>query len=180
MPATLRLFVALYPPAAVAEAMLARAARLDLPKHRTTPAGQVHMTLQFMGDTRAAKLGETIESVERAAAGIGAFTLSPERLLTLPKHGPARLVAAETDAPAPLLEMQRRLAQRLSRVARKNAGDRFLPHVTLLRFAGAGVGGLDVDVKLETAPFQVDRIVLMRSTLTSLGAEHREVGAAAL
>lgn len=176
MPDTMRLFVALYPPAAVAGAMLARLLRMDLPRHRATPADQVHLTLQFIGDTDRSDLASILESVQRSAAGIAPVMLSPLRLVTLPQRGPARLMAAETDAPAPLLEMQRRLAHRLARSARERAGDRFVPHFSLLRFAGSGVPGFSLDKKLEVEPFRVDRIFLMESTLRPEGAQHREVG----
>lgn len=180
MPDTLRLFVALYPPTALAETMLARTSALNLPAHRATPAEQVHMTLQFIGDANRAAVGAAAESVERSAAGIGQFTLTPARLLALPQRGPARLIAAATDAPAPLRELQRRLAHRLARSARKNAGDRFLPHFTLLRFSGTGARHLEFDDRLEVAPFQIDRIFLMHSTLKPQGTQHREVASFAL
>ena len=49
-PEPLRLFVALYPPLALAREMVARAAGMDLPRNRVTPAEQVHLTLQFIGE----------------------------------------------------------------------------------------------------------------------------------
>src|SRR5690606_23530157 len=64
--ANLRLFVAAYPPRETAEAMLEALRTLTLPDYRITPIEQVHLTLQFIGDTPARDLDETIESVRRA------------------------------------------------------------------------------------------------------------------
>jgi RNA 2',3'-cyclic 3'-phosphodiesterase len=120
----------------VARLLLAQVERLALPPEtRLTPAEQVHMTLQFIGDTPASEMEATMESVRRAAAVLPAFTLNLRRLMRLPERGPARLIAAETDAPPALLELQRRLASRLARNVRARAGDRFTPHMTLCRFA---------------------------------------------
>lgn len=181
--ANLRLFVALYPPPEAVTAMLSALTSgevvRDLPPHRLTPADQLHMTVQFIGDTPAQELDATIESVQRAAAGLQAFRLSLSRLITLPERGPARLIAAETEQHSTLAELHRRLVTRLARNVREKKRERFRPHFTLCRFRSPA-RGLKVDGPLQIAPFQVDRIVLMRSTLRHEGASHHEVAACAL
>ncbi|MCI0363394.1 MAG: RNA 2',3'-cyclic phosphodiesterase [Phycisphaerales bacterium] len=170
----LRLFVAIYPPREVAEAMLKAMAELKLPAHRATLCEQVHLTLQFIGDTPARELDATIESVERAASGLVGFELSTERLFQLPERGPARLVAAQTDAPPTLMELHRRLAMRLARNVRDKKDERFRPHLTLCRFSSP-TRGVKVDQKLELPKFAVEHISLMRSTLGADRAQHHEV-----
>ncbi len=156
--------------------MLEALAALDLPAHRAVPAAQVHLTLQFIGDTEPRRLQEVAESVERSCAGLEAFALTPLRLIALPQKGPARLVAVETDAPATLMELQRRLAHRLARSVRDRAGDRFLPHMTLARLTTPGAVG-SLPERLEIPPFPIRRVSLMRSVLLPDGAEHREAAA---
>jgi 2'-5' RNA ligase len=176
----LRLFVAIYPPEGGKEGQvgardwLRTLRKLDPPlaNHRPTPPEQVHLTLQFIGDTPAADLNSVIESVERSASGIGPFSLTPVRFMSLPKRGRPRLVALETDAPPGLLELQRRLAQRLARNARPHPGDKYLPHFTLCRFTH-GAKPSDVDLPVNQPPFSVDKIILVRSVLRPEGAEHR-------
>ena len=178
----LRLFVAVYPPDDLARAMLERVQALPLPpRSRLTPAEQVHMTLQFIGDTPVAEMDDVQESVRRAAGGLPAFTLALRELIALPERGHKRLIAAETDAPATLLELQRRLAQRLARNPRDRGrtGERFRPHMTLCRFASP-VKRVDLGDAALTGSFMVDRIALMRSTLSSAGATHHEVLSVAL
>lgn len=169
-----RLFVAAYPPGPVAVELLGAARRVVETDGRFTPAEQVHLTLAFIGDTRVRDLERVRESVARSASGVGALTLRPSRLLTLPEGGRGRLIAAETDAPAGLMEVQRRLAHRLARRPRKEAGDRFRPHMTLFR-AARGVECPRVDEPLDVAPFEVGSVVLMRSVLRAGGAAHAEV-----
>ncbi|MEZ6234304.1 MAG: RNA 2',3'-cyclic phosphodiesterase [Phycisphaerales bacterium] len=172
----LRLFVSIDPPPDCAAALLDALGPIEaLPEHRPTPPGHVHLTLQFIGDRAERELDETIESVSRSAGGVGPFALRADRLITLPERGPARLVAAHTDSPAPLLELQRRLSHRLARKARKNAGDRFTPHLTLARFR-TEAPELRIDAPLvEPVAFEVQEIVLKRSVLHPDGAEHRVV-----
>ncbi len=128
-----RLFVAVYPPTEIARELVAALSRLELPAYRAVPAQQVHMTLQFIGDTPAPPLDKTTESVERSPDGVMGFDLQPRLLIRLPERGRSRLIAAEADRPAGLMEIQRRLAGRLARKARRNPSDRFRPHFTLCR-----------------------------------------------
>jgi 2'-5' RNA ligase len=176
-PGELRLFVALYPPEDTRRHMLRALAKLQPPpdaRHRAVPLEQVHMTLQFIGDTPERDLPEVLESVQRSVAGLSRFTLTPFRLITFPDRGTPRLIALETDAPPALLEAQRRLAQRLARSPRIRAGDRFRPHLTLGRFtASAHPRPVDAPVPLESFP--VEQIYLVRSILKPNGAEHRPI-----
>lgn len=177
---TVRLFVAVYPPASVAGRMSGAVARLGVAKGRATPEEQVHLTLVFIGDRRVKELASVAESVQRSESGIGAFDLRPLRLVTLPRgHARPRLVAMETDAPGELLELQRRLALRLARKARPREKENFLPHLTLWRFAHtARAEPLERAVKFD--PFRVERVALMRSVLRPGGAVHEPVAEAAL
>jgi RNA 2',3'-cyclic 3'-phosphodiesterase len=178
--ANLRLFVAIHPPVDSAQAMLESLHNLsDLPSHKPTALEQVHLTLQFIGDRPVKDLDETIESVQRALAGLAAFELAPQRLITLPERGPARLIACETDAPATLMELQRRLAHRLAKNPREAADQRFRPHLTLCRFRSPA-RHVRIDMPVEMRAFAVSAIRLMRSTLDPSGAQHHEVVSVAL
>ena len=128
------------------------------------------LTLHFVGETHGREVDGVIESVERSAAGVGAFDLAATRLITLPERGTARLVALETDAPPGLLEIHRRLIRRLARRPRDH--ERFLPHFTLCRFANdARPTKLDRPVSIPALP--IDEVRLVRSVLRPGGAEHR-------
>lgn len=179
VPEPVRLFVAVYPPLGLAREMAARAAAMDLPRHRATPTEQVHLTLQFIGEREPSEVAEVLESVRRSAAGLPAFTLETIRLMNLPQRGAARLVAAEFSSPAALLEIQRRLAHRLARNPRERSGDRFVPHMTLLRF-GSVAPGVRVDSALALPAFEVREVLVMKSWLRPDRAVHAEVARVAL
>lgn len=167
----LRLFVSIDPPPETAALLLKSLDGLALPAHRVTRAAQVHMTLVFVGDTRRRDVRSVVESVERSCAGLKGFMLSARELVTIPDKGPARLVAATTDSPPTLLEIQRRLATRLAKPKRSGKPEVFTPHITLCRFPegtppGAWTGSVEVPA------FAIDRVRLVQSVLRPGGAEH--------
>ncbi len=172
----LRLFIAAYPPIEKSNKLLCGLSILQLPEYRAVKAEQIHLTLQFIGDVPTKILDETIESVERSAAGLRAFDLTVKGLITLPARGPSRLIAAETDCPATLKELRSRLVTRLARSPRQKASDRFLPHLTLCRFRNPDKD-VSMNSPLDVPAFAVEQIALMRSTLSNEGAKHHEVAA---
>lgn len=175
----LRLFAAIFPPPDVAAALLTELRQYTLPEHREAPPEQVHLTMQFIGDTPGHQLDATIESVERAAAGLTRFELKPEFFITLPDVDLARLVAVETDSPATLLEIKRRLVTRLARTKRERNRS-FRPHLTLCRFRIPVKLAQPLKESTEAPPFAVEHIALMQSILKPSGAEYVRVATAAL
>lgn len=169
---TIRLFVAIYPPAAAAGGWLAQAQSLlpqDASRIRLVPEAQVHLTMLFIGETPERELPEVRESVERSVAGIATFELSPRRFVTLPNKGQPRLLALETDVPSALLELHRRLVQRFAHPKRKKT-DAFLPHFTLARFPGLMIAQVDQPAVGE--PFSFEKVALVRGILRTSGVEH--------
>ncbi|HZW05577.1 MAG TPA: RNA 2',3'-cyclic phosphodiesterase [Phycisphaerales bacterium] len=175
MQATLRLFVALLPDAASAGALQAAAVAMGgrLPPHRSIPAEQLHMTLAFIGETRAKEVREVKESVDRSCAGLEPFTLTAERIVTIPTPedgGPPRLIAAVTDAPPTLLEVHRRLVQRLTRPKKNGRRSRFLPHLTLARYRHGETSDALDDLLPTPVAWRVSGVTLYASTLTASGS----------
>jgi 2'-5' RNA ligase len=176
----IRLFVAAYPPAEVRVAYAAVLETIDAgAPYRATPAEQIHMTLQFIGAVPEKQLDEVIESTSRSGAGIPAFTLTPQKLVCFPERGTPRLIALETDTPAALKEVRRRLVQRLAKEPRKESPERFRPHLTLCRFTGAG-RPTRIEEPALLPPFAVEALILFKSTLKPTGAVYTEVARAPL
>jgi len=171
---SLRLFVAVYPPRRTALALLEAIPELDPASCRLVRPEQIHLTLHFIGDTPLVQLGEITESIRASTGGLGPFALAPQGLITLPQRGRPRLLAARTDRPATLMELQRRLAARLARGVRRRPGDRFRPHLTLCRFRSPAPGRA-IDMPLAVDPFEITTLELVRSTLRSDGAHHDTV-----
>jgi len=172
-----------------------RAARAFLHEHaaryqgataQLVPPEQVHLTVHFLGNVPVRSLNETIEALDRAKKGLHAFALAPTEIITLPRSGPRgrpRLIAVETEGPADLLELQRRVALRFARTARERPGDRYLPHITLVRFKWGG-GGEPLGRPAGRGPmegaapprlFNVHEFHLVKSVLHPDGAQHQSV-----
>lgn len=170
----LRLFIAAYPPPEIAVALVDAARGLGLSSLKPASLDQVHVTLLFIGDTDERQLDDVIESMHRAASGVHAMSLSVERLIALPERGDARLVAAEASAPPVLIELQKRLAQRLTRTRPKRERE-FLPHLTVGRFPGSGLRLRDRAWPVTKLTLEVADIRLVASMLKPSGAVHREL-----
>lgn len=168
-----RLFVAAYPTRDWVERALVDISKRALPEHRLTPPEQVHLTVQFIGDVAAADVEEAGISLQRACAGIGPFRLEAVSLRAFPPRGAARLLAIETTAPAEVMELHRRLAQRFSRATRRQPADRFVPHLTVCRFRREEPDFAGWQEEAELPAIEVASIRLVRSVLHPEGAEHR-------
>lgn len=180
----MRLFVAAYPPPDFAEQLVAATAKLadqpGWPRQRTLTPDTVHLTLQFVGETDPRQVDVVAESVAHACAGLRAVATAVERLIVLPEHGPARLIAAECASPRGLTELHARLARRLARNPRSRSAEGFLPHMTLARFVAPAQtemvrNGMPTLPASVSTPFTIAEVRLMRSVLKPHGAVHTPI-----
>lgn len=104
----MRLFVAVWPPSDVLEAVAALD-RPTLPEVRWTSPDQWHVTVRFLGSVPDEQLGAVIEAVDTVelAGGAPLVTMGPEtscfgggRVLHIPASGLAALAAATVRATA--------------------------------------------------------------------------------
>lgn len=175
---SLRLFVAAYPPPEITSALL-EYARSHLPRDdRLTTPSQVHLTLLFLGNVRFNDVETVCESIDRAASGRDSCELVIDAVRCLPQSGEARLLAAIGQASGNLLELQRRLASRLSTIRPKASRDTFKPHLTLARLQPGTprfAGGVIAPIR-----WGLSSVRLMRSDLQPSGAVHTVVHEALL
>ena len=160
----MRLFFALWPPAATARALAEWAREVQqMTGGRATEEAKIHLTLAFLGDADP-------EKAQRAAASV---------------HGPAHDLPIERshywrennivwvgprDTPAALKTLHQRLSQELERDGFVLEHRPFAAHVTLVRKARAA--------KLPPVPaveWPVQEFVLVRSALSSKGARYEIV-----
>ncbi len=133
-PAGRRLFLALWPGEAERQALVA-AYRSAIPgaAGRAVPAGNLHMTLEF--------LGPVAEEALPALVALGTQAALPDARLTLDRldwwRGAATLVAAPSAAPAGLLTAQAQLRESLAAQGFRVDTRPFRPHVTLARKVAA-------------------------------------------
>lgn len=169
----MRLFVSIDPPADIADQLARITALAGWPGARATAADHIHLTAHFIGEVGARDLERTLESVDRAAAGLGSFTITLNRLSPLPDAEAPRLVAAIADRPPPLMELHRRLVHRLAR--RPREGDRFDPHLTLARFPQPPGPLPPLPALPAGLSFRVEHAAVKQSVLHPSGAEHRTI-----
>lgn len=165
-----RLFIAIYPPIDVAYALLDLLPRPRPPMVRLVPPEQIHLTLLFLGDRSDREQESVRESVKRATAGISPFQMRVSSLALLPNAQASRLVAATTDLPTGLAELQRRLSVRLAKRPR-TAQRAYTPHLTIAR--GSGMGSMGLEVGMAECAFEAGVVLLVESVLRPMGAEHR-------
>lgn len=152
--ASARLFTALWPSAAVREALVAERARWVWPAGaRPVAPAKLHLTLHFLGSQPV----ERIPALRAALAGpLAPFTLTLEHAEVWP-NGVALLAPAQP--PALLAELHAAQADALRALGLSVEHRRYRPHLTLARDARGAVAP-------ETfAPIEwpVDAVVLVQS-----------------
>ena len=166
-------------PAGVATTLEARLARLRAahPQARWSALAQAHLTLVFLGDTRAVVVPAVIEAVTRAAAvrppfhvalhGAGSFGGRGRPLVAWLGIGAG---AAELTALA--ADIRGRLVT-LPGLAHLAAAGEMRPHLTVARRAPASLAPLLRQAFADEGPsWTIDALVVMRSHLGREGARH--------
>lgn len=172
----IRSFVALRPPEAVRDRLEDLA--LDLPEGRPVAWENLHLTLAFLGERTAPALADAADELSRMAApapeigiaGLGVFGAARPRSA----HAAVR--------PDPALSALRDAVRRaVRRGGIELPRERFVPHVTLVRFgprtpAGEGLARwLARHAAFACAPFTAAEAVLMRSDLGPEGPTYTEL-----
>jgi RNA 2',3'-cyclic 3'-phosphodiesterase len=129
-PTSVRLFLALWPPPEVLEALQAHAGAWSWGEAaRRTRDERLHVTLHFLGDVPAAKVPDLQSGLQVPWTGC-------ELLLDRPVVWPGGIAVLEaTDVPAELAQLHARLREQLERMEVPLENRRYRPHVTLARKA---------------------------------------------
>ncbi len=178
-----RLFLAITLPGSARSALAerigpvaARAARV-----RWTPVENIHVTLKFFGDTPPQRKAAIVETMERAAAGVGRFEVSISGVKVVRRRGAAHMVWATIEDTHDQL---RRLHGRTERLLERGGFPRerrsFSPHLTLARVRdGAELWERRLleewaRAQQDSAPIAlpVRDVALMRSELKPGGAQY--------
>jgi len=162
----MRLFVAIRPPRAIRERLLAATGGISGARWQTDD--QLHLTLRFIGEAaprQAEDIDAALGSVRHAA-----FAIRLSRVGAFDKRGQPSAVWAGVAPAEPLAALHRKIDQALVRAGLEPEGRAFLPHITLARLgrtAGPIGGFLEQAGNLASPPFKVDRFTLFESDLTS-------------
>ncbi len=171
---THRLFIAIRPPLAVREALLALMGNVEAARWQDDE--QLHITLRFIGevdsrtaDNLAAGLA-TIASpaLELGVSGVGSFE----------KKGRVHTLWAGVYPREPLVAIHRKIGRLMASLGLSDQGLAYIPHITLARFGAQGgqVGEfLARQGDLALPPFEATEFTLYESRLSADGAAYEAV-----
>jgi 2'-5' RNA ligase len=171
----MRLFFALPLPLVVRQELAAL--RRELGKDRWVPAAQLHVTLRFLGEVDDAQAARVIEAVqeERERAPWAMPALSVRGMGTFGGRKP-RVLFARLTPPAPVETIAADLERAVVRAGIAPEARAFSAHITLARLARPDLARVEAflrdEASFESAPFDVEEVILYRSTLTPSGAVH--------
>jgi 2'-5' RNA ligase len=135
----------------------------------------LHMTLKFLGEVADEKLGLIVETARRALACCARFDIGLGGVGTFPPAGKPRVIwIGIEDARAQLAAMSRSLEEAFAQVGFPPEDRPFKPHLTLGRVRSPkGVERLRPALAKTavpaTKPMTVDKVLLIKSVLTSAG-----------
>ncbi|HEY0780788.1 MAG TPA: RNA 2',3'-cyclic phosphodiesterase [Gemmatirosa sp.] len=179
-PGSLRLFVALTPPAAAARALAAAAEPIVAACHgsaRAVAAGAVHLTLRFLGDTPPARVPTLRDGLAAAAAAGAPLTLAVAGAGAFPTLARAQVLWLGLAPDAALDALAHRVDDACAAAGAGREARPFRAHLTVARLRrGARVDRDALGPALAAVqapnPFVVATLDLVASTLTRAGARH--------
>lgn len=149
---------------------------------RWTGAEQLHLTLKFLGNVRAAELGALESALQTAARGIPPFHLSARGLGCFPScRRPSVIWVGLEGELTPLLALQACVERETAPFSGHSEDRAFHPHVTIgrVKFPGPGARALGERVEaasgVEFGDWVVDRLALVRSQLSPRGSIYTNV-----
>lgn len=149
----------------------------------------IHLTLKFLGNVAADRIGEITTAMTQAVQGTSHFSLEVKELGVFPNPRRVQIVwvgvSGETEK---LARLQQRIESNLEKLGFPAEGRRFTPHLTLARLRDratpderAKLGQLIVETEFDAArSFMVDSVKLMQSQLTREGPIYTCLSSAAL
>lgn len=178
---THRAFIAVALPAHVSEALGALQKKLrDFGiRMKYTDPENIHLTLKFLGDIRAADVEAINAQLSAAAAGFSPMTLSAKGMGAFPSIRRPRVLWTGVAGQSQVLEaLQQEVENAMAAIGFEKENRRFSGHFTLGRFKGRA----DADRLAEairqfgnfaTDEFTADAVHLFESTLTPKGPIYR-------
>jgi 2'-5' RNA ligase len=173
-----RLFVAAIPPPDVARRLAEAAAGLAPPELRPTPAGNVHVTIHFLGDVDADVVPALADALADACAGHAPSELAVEAIVPGPPRRPRMLWGAASATPA-----YEALVNAVAAAAAPHAPDARparpgSPHLTLARLRGRSrLRDWPEPLPLTDARIPFTELALVRSELGPDGPRYTTIAA---
>jgi len=146
---------------------------------------RIHLTLVFLGDVLAARLGSLEQAVRGACAGSGPMTLRMGGAGQFPPRGQPRVIwCGVEEAGGALQRLQKRLAEATAPFAEEVEDRAYSPHLTLGRVRGGDTRRLSEAVAAMAGAagpeFKAREVLIIKSQLSSEGPTYTVLARAAL
>ena len=147
---------------------------------RWVPAGNLHLTLRFLGDAAEASIPRLLAALRARLASLDSFCCELDGLFLFPSASHPRVVAVRVSAEPHLLELARCVEAAVVGAGFEKESRRFRAHVTLGRFRRPDRRRREFDAELAALRLEVREVVLYRSVPAQRGTRYSELGRAAL
>jgi len=157
---------------------------IDQPFVKWVDPYSIHLTLKFLGNVAADRIGEITKAMEEATQGVSSFNLQVRDLGVFPNLRRVQVawvgLSGEMDK---LARLQQRIESSLETLGFTPESRKFVPHLTLARVRNRAslnerqrLGELITSINFDTVHnIKVDSISLMRSQLTREGAIYSRI-----
>ncbi len=157
-------------------------------KVKWTEAGNLHLTLKFLGDITLERIPEISEALQKAAAKVEPFAFELVGAGAFPRRQAPRTVwIGVQEGSEDLVHLHQAVENELRPLGFRSEGRRYTPHVTIGRVrqspaeAIAELGRLLAgEVEVSLGSVSIDRVVLFSSQLRPSGAVYEELADAEL
>ncbi len=100
---------------------------------RWVPAGNIHLTLKFLGDVSVSNLDMLKKILQTEASAVHVFEISVGGIGAFPSPNKARVIWAGVEAPNGLSTLQHNIESAMARIGYPREDRPFSPHLTLGR-----------------------------------------------
>jgi 2'-5' RNA ligase len=186
---SIRSFVAVEPGVDISRSInrLTRQLSADWPEYRWVNSGNLHLTVNFLGDVPDGKIPGVCEILRQTAARHPRFRLRLAGLGAFPRANRPRVIwAAATEGQSELCRIHYDLAEQLQGLRLKLDHKTYRPHLTLgrirdrQRWSDSMIEYLQSEPDVELGEVMVEELILFASHLEKTGAVHSVMDRAAL
>ncbi|GEM_PF-65084 len=178
----LRLFVAVKMPQEFVDWWRASRRSLDFAGVKLVEPENIHITLKFIGSVKKDKVGEVVDSIQDVVKDFKQFSVKTGEIVMFPNEKIVRVVALGVkDGEKELSNLAASLEEALEKIGYPKAAHGFKAHITLARVKNKRAQSLILARKhhlfeeLPDVEFLVDKIYLVKSTLTPRGPVYEDL-----
>jgi len=148
----------------------------SLPRVRTVPPDQLHLTLKFIGEVEGGKLLDIKECLQETAQKNKKFAIRLKEVGVFPPRSTPRVLWAGVKPKEPVAILRNQIESTLKKIGIPGEKRKFSPHITLARLKNCPIHRLQqflvANSFLESPEFCVNGFSLYSSRLTTKGAIH--------